>query len=481
VNPNTQIAPGSNQLESALTGVSNLRRWSIVGLLFAASLINYLDRATISMALPLVAKDFGLGPIEKGRLLSAFFLSYAVMQIPIGWCADRFNLRWLYAGAFALWSLAQGLTGFAGSLAVLMAFRMLLGVGESVYLPGGSKIVSMLFPPRERGLPSGVFDFGVRTGLVLEGLVIPWLLVHYGWRRTFAVVGFSALLWLVPWLLVSPRRLLVDSQTQKRTGFAQTLLQFLAILAFSTLLALPVFLSPFSVIALLLLALSLIFVWPQREARPGTPAFGAFAPLLRLLVHLHNRKLLGICLGFFCFDYYWYLLVSWLPDYLVTVRHLTILRAGFYTSLPFFVFGIAEPFGGWMADRLTKQGMSETHARKGIVTVAFLTGLLLIPASRVESATAAILLIMGGSLVGLAIGNLIAIVQCCAPPGEVGVWTGIENFAGNIAGILAPLTTGTLIHRTGSYAPGFALAAIVLVAGLLPYWFIVGELKPTSA
>ena len=103
-----------------LTNVSRQRRWGIVGLLFAASLINYLDRAAISFALPLISKDFHLTPETKGLLLSSFFWSYALMQIPIGWCADRFNLRWLYAGAFALWSLAQGLTGLAEILAVLI-------------------------------------------------------------------------------------------------------------------------------------------------------------------------------------------------------------------------------------------------------------------------------------------------------------------------------------------------------------------------
>src|SRR6476469_8610624 len=100
-----------------LTNVSKQRRWGIVGLLFTASLINYLDRAAISFALPLISRDFHLTPETKGLLLSSFFWSYALMQIPIGWCADRFNLRWLYAGAFALWSLAQGLTGLAESLA----------------------------------------------------------------------------------------------------------------------------------------------------------------------------------------------------------------------------------------------------------------------------------------------------------------------------------------------------------------------------
>jgi ACS family D-galactonate transporter-like MFS transporter len=382
-----------------------------VALLFIASMINYLDRATISMALPLISKDLGLDPMSKGLLLSAFFWSYALMQVPIGWCADRANLRWLYAGSFTLWSLAQGLTGFAGSLAVLIFFRLLLGIGESIYLPGGTKIVSLLFRSDERGLPCGLFDFGTRTGLVLEGILIPWLLVHYGWRRTFMLVGFSALVWLIPWLLVFPGQL-------------------------------------------------------RTKPRRRTVTF--------------NRNLLGICLGFFCFDYYWYLLVGWLPDYLVTVRHLTILRAGIYTAMPFLVFGVSEPIGGWIADRLIRAGWDETRTRKGIVTIAFLTGLLLIPASRVESANAAIALVIGASLVGLATGNLLVILQSCAPPEEVGVWTGFENFAGNIGGIVAPLVTGLLIIKTGSYAPAFALAAGVLVTGLLAYWLVVGELKPAS-
>jgi len=184
--------------------ISNRRRWGIVGLLFSASMINYMDRATISMALPSISADLELGPAAKGELLSAFFFSYALMQIPIGWCADRFNLKWLYAGMFLVWSLAQGLSGFAASLTALMTFRVILGIGESIYLPGGTKIVSLLFPPESRGLPSGMFDFGTRTGLVLDGILIPWMIVNYGWRRMLTLVGFSALIWLVPWILIFP-------------------------------------------------------------------------------------------------------------------------------------------------------------------------------------------------------------------------------------------------------------------------------------
>ncbi len=389
-------------------------------LLFIASLINYLDRSSLSLALPLLSRDLGLGPESKGLLLSAFFWSYALLQIPVGWAADRVNLRWLYFGAFVLWSLGQGLTGFAASLGMLILFRLLLGVGESIYLPGGTKIVSLLFNSTERGLPCGLFDFGTRMGLVLGGLVIPWMLVRLNWRVSFRLLGFAGLIWLIPWLWATRGRL----------------------------------------------------------AQPPRPKVSARTSKQQLRWLLTNRNLIGICLGFFCFDYYWYLFVTWLPDYLVTVRHLTILRAGVFSSLPYFVFGASEPLGGWIADRLTAVGWDETRTRKGIVTIAFLSGLLLIPASRVQSASAAIALIAGASMVGLATGNLMVILQCCAPHEDVGLWTGFENFAGNVAGALAPLLTGLLISRTGSYAPGFALAAGVLIAGIFCYWFIVGELRP---
>jgi nitrate/nitrite transporter NarK len=236
----------------------------------------------------------------------------------------------------------------------------------------------------------------------------------------FFLVGFSALLWLIPWWLVFPERL--------------------------------------------------------SEGRRRSAALRSSESFWDVLKHLLSRNLVGICLGFFCFDYYWYLLVTWLPDYLVTVRHLTILKAGLYASLPYFVWGISEPVGGWMVDRLIGWGWDETRSRKGLITVAFITGLLLIPAARVQGAHAAIILIMGASLVGLATGNLFAILQSCAPPEDVGVWTGFENFAGNLGGIIAPAATGFLIARTGSYLPGFVLAALVLLTGLLAYWFVVGKL-----
>lgn len=395
-------------------------RWTIVALLFAASVINYFDRATISFALPLIAKDLALGPEQKGLILSAFFWSYALMQIPIGICADRWNMRWLYAGAFVLWSVAQGLAGFATTLAALVCFRVLLGIGEAIYLPGGAKIVSLLFRPSERGLPCGIFDFGTRTGLVLEALLVPWMLTHLGWQTTFQIIGFSALVWLFPWFWATP---------------------------------------------------------PQLRGDPPATGQVSFAALVgRALALARNRDLAGICIGFFLFDYFWYLLVTWLPDYLVTVRKMSLPKAGLSASLPFLVFGLSQVAGGWLADTLTRRGFNETRVRKWIITFAFLTGLLLIPAARAADNGTAVRFLMGACLVGLSTPNMLVILQHCAPPEQVGLWTGIFNFVGNLAGIVAPLVTGYIVKVTGSYTPAFVLAAVAIALGPLAFWLIVGPL-----
>src|SRR5215469_16009121 len=181
------------------------RRWWVATLLLVAGLINYLDRTVVSIAGPVIAKDLGLTPSRMGLLLSAFFWSYALMQIPIGWLADRFNLRWMYAGCFALWSLTSGLTGFAGSLGMLLMLRLLLGIGESVYLPGGLKLVSVMFRPAERGLASGLINCGTRAGLAFGAPLIAALVVALGWQQAFFVLGFAGLVWLGPWFAVFPK------------------------------------------------------------------------------------------------------------------------------------------------------------------------------------------------------------------------------------------------------------------------------------
>jgi MFS family permease len=398
--------------------VSPTRAWTIAGLLSVAGFINYLDRAIVSVALPVIAADLHLGPTAKGVLLSAFFWSYALMQLPVGWAADRYNLRWLYAGAFALWSMACGCTGFAATLGALMGMRVVLGIGESIYMPGGMKIISVLFGPKERGLPSGVMNCGTRAGLALGAPVIAFLVHGAGWQKAFMVLGFGSVVWLIPWLAVFPAGL--------RTAD----------------------------------------IAPQSVWR----TLAAF-----------DRNLLGMCLGHICYGYYWYLLVTWLPAYLVESRHMTLVRAGAYVSIPYLVFTVSEPLGGWIADRLTALGYNERRARKAVITVAYLSSVMLLVAGRTANDAAAVLMIGAASLVGLATGNLYALTASLAREGAVGLWLGCLNFAGNIPGVAAPIVTGVLIGRTGSYFPAFVVAVAILLLGLPVYWWMVGEAMQAAA
>jgi nitrate/nitrite transporter NarK len=256
---------------------------------------------------------------------------------------------------------------------------------------------------------------GTRAGLALGAPLIAVLVHSYGWHKSFFVLGFGSVFWLIPWLAVFPAGL-----NPERVAPAQSLRRTLATL---------------------------------------------------------DRNLLGMCLGHIGYGYYWYLLVTWLPDYLVESRHMTLERAGAYTAIPFLVFAISEPLGGWIADRLVSLGYNERRSRKAVVTAAYLTSVMLLVAGRTADDTTAVLMIGAASLVGLATGNLYVLVANAAPEGAVGMWLGFLNFAGNISGVVAPIVTGMLIERTGSHYPGFVVAVVILHLALPAYWFMVGEKK----
>ncbi len=387
------------------------RRWWIAALLLVAGLSNYLDRIIISVALPIIAADLHLGPARMGVLLSAFFWSYALMQIPVGWLSDRFNLRWFYAVCFAWWSITCGLTGFAGSLWVLLLFRVLLGIGEAIHVPGSMRIVSVLFPPEARGLASGLVNSGTRAGLAFGAPLIAMAVVAFGWRVSFYILGAVSMLWLIPWFACFPKS--------------------------------------------------------ASTVSPREP--GAAKPRAWRL----DRRLLGMSLAHIGYGYYFYLMVTWLPTYFVQSRHLPIETAGIYTMVPYLTFTLAEPIGGWMADRLVAIGWDEIFSRKLIITASYLSSILLIPAGRVDGIAACVMLLGGASLVGLSSGNIFALVQRISPDKDVGFSMGVLNLAGNISGVVAPLVTGLIVERTGSYSTAFTVAVVILLAVIPLYWWMV--------
>ena len=166
-----------------------------------------------------------------------------------------------------------------------------------------------------------------------------------------------------------------------------------------------------------------LWIYPNNAGSATAPRAPSLAQTLALL----DRNLLGLCLGHIAFSYYWYLLVTWLPDYLVEARHMTLQRAAGYAVIPYLVFGASEPIGGWIADRLVSLVQSENRARKLVITAAFSTSVMLLVAGRMTDDTTAVLMIGAASLVGLATGNLYALLASVAPEGAVGTWMGILN------------------------------------------------------
>lgn len=392
-------------------------RWTLVALIATASFINYLDRGSLAVALPTISKDLGLDPIAQGAALSAFFWTYTAMQIPMGRIVDRFDIKRVYAASFAIWSLAAAATGLATGLWTLIAARILLGIGEAIYLPGGLKVISLHFKSEETAWPAGLFDLGTKVGLALGTAIDVWLLVRYGWRSLFFRTGLVGLLWLIPWMMFYPS---------------------------------------------------------QRTAVPVQRAID-WSALLK------SRALLGICLGFFCWDYFWYFLISWLPTYLVTVRHMSMPSVALFGGLPFLIFAAAEAVGGWSAGSMIRRGGSLSRVTKGFVSAGFLVGLLIIPAAVVDSASWSIGLLLASSAAGIGCGSLISFPKICAREEEVALWTGIMNAAGNVGGVLAPLITGVVVQRTGSYVPAFLTVSAVLVVGVFAYTVVVPSVDAKSS
>jgi MFS transporter, ACS family, D-galactonate transporter len=391
-------------------------RWTLIGLLATATFINYLDRGSLAVALPVMSRDLGLGPAERGIALSAFFWTYAAMQIPMGRLVDRHSIKYVYAACFALWSLSAAAMGFTSGLWSLVACRVMLGIGESVYLPGGMKVVSLHFRSEESAWPAGIFDLGAKLGLAIGTAIDVWLLLTFGWRSLFFRTGLLGLLWLLPWL------------------------------------------------------------WLYPSDRAVAPARSAVD--WRALAT--DRALIGISIGFFCWDFFWYFVVSWLPSYLVDVRHVTLPHLALFGALPFVVFAAAEALGGGAARLLIGRGANVSTVTKGLIAAGLALGLFIIPAALVESSAWSIGFLLAAPLSGIACANMLAIPRMRAPSDQVALWTGVMNCVGNIGGVLAPAITGLVVARTGSYVPAFLTVSMILIVGIAAYALVVPPLAASG-
>ena len=395
------------------------RHWILVGLLFFAAAINYIDRGSLSVAAPAVSAELHLNPVQMGVLLSAFFWSYAALQIVAGWLTDRFSVNWVFGAGFAIWSIATMSSGLAGSLGALLVFRVLLGAGESVAFPCYSKVIAANFPIERRGVPNALIEAGTKLGPAVGTLLGSILVAHYGWRMLFVVLGAGSLIWLAPWLAWAPRNTASGAQD-------------------------------------------------YREA-PGMLEIAA------------RRDAWGTFLGNACYRYSYYFLRPGLPSYLVQARHQSWQAMGILGSIPYLGAAGAAMASGWLSDAWIRRGGSPTRVRKTFVATGLLLSTVMVGAPLVrELRVSMALLCVGYVAFGIFASNHWAITQTLAGAGAAGKWTGMQNTIGNLSGIVAPVATGFIITRTGSYVWAFASPAILAVAGACCYVFLVGEVAPVK-
>jgi MFS transporter, ACS family, D-galactonate transporter len=408
-------------MRNAASSKPTFEQWRVLALLVISIGINYIDRGSLSMAAPALSKELALSPAQLGLLFSAFFWSYAGFMVVAGWLTDRYNVGLVLGLGYLLWTLATFWTGLVTSLSALLAARILLGLGESVAFPTVSRIVATGFAINQRGVPNAMVDAGLKVGPALGMLVGGLVISHYGWRFLFLALGLGGMLWLIPWALWAPRG-------GGASGDRHSL-----------------------------------------ETGPG------------ILQILRKRDAWGTFVGNFCCNYSYYFLLTWLPSYLVTERHLSMSRMAVLGSLPLWGSAITSLGGGWLSDRLITRGVSPTVARKSFVVTGLLMSALVLPAGMVSDLKACIgLLILAYIAFGLFSSNHWAITQTLAGPLAAGRWTGLQNAISNLGGIIAPFVTGLIISRTGSYFMAFLLAAVVVVIGAAFYLFVVGEVAPVS-
>jgi len=413
------------------------RRWAIACLLGFGVLVNYFDRVNLSVSKDALNAAFGVSAVTFGYLSSAYSWTYAALQIPSGLLLDRFGVKRVGRCSTILWAAASFGAAVSTGIGSFLAARLLLGIGEAPTFPANSKAVGYWFPKQERSLATAIFDSMAKLSSAIGVPLLGVLLFHYGWRWSFAATGFISILFFV--LFYAFYR---NPSEDKRLSVAER--QFIA----------------------------------KGGAQPEDRAKAAKgAPLWYLL---RQRRVYGLALGFFGYNYTFYLLLTWLPSYFLAVHHVNLLHSVAYTSLPWLFATLTDlVVGGWLVDALVQRGWNAVRVRQAVLIGGTSLGLGILGTAYADSAAGAIFWIsisIGGlsaaSPVGWSIPSLIA------PKESVGTVGGILNFSNQLAAIAAPIVTGYVVQRTHSYSWAFVTATAILLISIAAYVFLLGRMEP---
>lgn len=414
-------------------------RYIVAGLMWLAIAINYIDRTVLSAAAPHLSTELAIPPDEMGLILSAFFWSYALLQIPSGWFADRFGQKIGLGAAVGLWSIATSATGLATGMVSLFAMRLGLGVGEAGAYPSNAGITSKWFPDRERGTVSGLFDSASKFGGAVAMPLIVWLIAMVGWRLTFVCIGAVGVVWTMVWF-----------------GFYA-----------DTPEAHP-----------WISASEVDHIRSGQILQHGVDKTIA----MKWYELLRYRNIWAMCLGFFTINYISYFFITWLPTYLVQQKGMGMIEMGFVAALPLSTGLVTEVVAGWLSDRVVRSGrLSLTATRKtfliGGLAMALCIGLAALTQSVVL--TVALLCLAKG-------GATIAASQVWALPGDVApknmtsMVAALQNMVSNFGGVMGPIVTGFIVAKTGSFNAALMFSAFLGVLGILNYAFLLGKVEPLA-
>ena len=381
--------------------------WRILALLIACSFICLIDRSNLSVGATDIQRDLHLTNSQLGLLLSAFFFTYASFQLfsIAGWLVDRFNVCWVLAAGLFVWSASTIGSGMARGFATIFGLRLLLGIGESVAYPAYARILASHFPEHHRGVANALIDASTKMGPALGTLLGGLMMMRYGWRPFFILLGVAGMLWLLPWYRWMPR----DASVAARKGAS------------------------------------------------GAPS---------ILQILRQRSAWCTALGQFCSNYFWYFLITWLPGYLEKERHFPKDKMAFFGSVSFFLIGAVSLTCGWLADQWILRGATPTLARKTFAGTGLALSTVILPVALVRDERSAMLLLFAACVAfGIYTPTIFAMTQTLAGPLAAGKWTGLQNGFANLAGVAAPLVTGWIVDRTGQFYMAFLLAAVIALAG----------------
>jgi ACS family hexuronate transporter-like MFS transporter len=424
---------GSRPPESSRT-IPGLRWW-IVGLVFLATVINYVDRQTVSVLKKAITDDLGLSNPDYAAVQNAFLIAYAISQMVSGRLYDVVGTRIGFTISIVVWSIAAAAHSLAHSATSFAFWRFVLGFGEAGNWPGAAKAIAEWFPARERALGMGIFNTGAAVGGALSPPLIAWLATTWGWRPTFVITGLLGLGWLGLWLVLFRR-----PQEHPRLG-AQERAYIL-------------------------------------EGREGGAA-AADAPAWRpgWLELLRYRQVWAVVVARFLTDPIWWLYVFWLPSYFQEARGFSLRQIGWSAWFPFLAGGIGALTGGWASGHLIARGWSVDRARKTVMAC----GALLVPAGilamRAESPYAA-LAWMGVVLFGFQvwINNVQTLPSDFFPGTAVASVAGLGGTAAAIASVLYNWNTGRVVDLLG-YTPVFVAAGILGPLGLLSVLLLSGRIE----